>query len=115
AFMGLALAWFLSRFAGGRTTAPAIIAMVVAGFFKHTLAAMPLTALRWIAETDRRLAFRTTLLGATAVAVGFALCWLAYGAVFFEQMLLPRTIMPQLAYLTLDRLYWLVPTFMIVG
>jgi hypothetical protein len=55
------------------------------------------------------------LLGAAAVAVGFVLCWLAYGAVFFEQMLLPRTIMLRLAYLTLDRLYWLVPTFTIVG
>lgn len=115
ALMGLALAWLLSRLENRRVVEPAIIAMVVAGFFKHTLMAIPLTALFWLAASDRRLAFRAALIGAAASAIGLALCWLAYGGAFFEQMLIPREMNPRLAYLALDRLQWIVPALVIVG
>jgi hypothetical protein len=113
--MGLALAWFLSRLEQGRGVGPAVIAMVVAGFFKHTLLAIPLAALLWLALIDRRLALRAALIGAAASAIGLALCWLAYGGDFFRQMLLPREIIPLMAYLALDRLYWIFPALLIVA
>jgi hypothetical protein len=115
ALMGLALAWFLSRLENRRPVEPAIVAMVVAGFFKHTLLAIPLTALLWLAAADRRLAFRAALVGAAASAIALALCWLAYGGAFFEQMLMPREFSPRLAWLALDRVYWIVPALAIVA
>ena len=55
AIMAWALIWFIRCRQRGRSVIAAILLMVVAGFFKHTLLAVPATRL-WLAMSDRRLA-----------------------------------------------------------
>jgi hypothetical protein len=68
----------------------AILLMAIAGFFKHSLVAIPLVALLWLTLHDRRRGLYAAATGLGAVAVGLALCGLLFGAVFFHSMLLPR-------------------------
>ena len=81
AIMAWALVWFLRCRQRGRSVGAAILLMVVAGFFKHTLLAIPATVLFWLATSDRRRALRAALLGGGAAALGLAACAAAYGDV----------------------------------
>lgn len=90
AVMSVAMLWFLTLLAKGKIVEPAIAAMVLAGFIKHSLFAIPLTSLVWLAMMDRRAAFRALLFGATITAAGLMLCYSVYGPVFIESLLLPR-------------------------
>ena len=67
-----ALAWFLAREARGRSAVPPVLAMAVAGFYKHNIVAVPVTALLWLPAA--RLAARggaARLLGAGAPRSGW--------------------------------------------
>lgn len=68
----------------------AIVLMAVAGFYKHSLVAIPIAALLWLTLHDRRRGLRATLIGFGTVAAGLALCDAVFGAAFFHDMLLPR-------------------------
>ncbi len=68
----------------------AIVVMAVAGFYKHSLVAIPIAALLWLTLHDRRRGLRATLVGLGTVAVGLAVCGALFGAAFFHDLLLPR-------------------------
>ncbi len=68
--------------------------MVAAGFIKHNIFAMPLAVTTWLLVHDRRTLRRWLALGAGFVAAGFALCLLAYGGAFLDQLLSPRVYDP---------------------
>ncbi len=70
--------------------AAAAAIMVAAGFIKHNIVAMPLAVTLWLLQFDRRLLLRWIAIGLVLIAAGFALCWLAYGADFFHQLMAPR-------------------------
>jgi hypothetical protein len=70
--------------------AAAAAIMVAAGFIKHNILAMPLAVTLWLLQYDRRVLLRWIALGLVLVAAGFAVCWLAYGADFFHQLMGPR-------------------------
>jgi hypothetical protein len=67
-----------------------VLVMVVAGFFKQNIAAIPLAALIWLALDDWQKGLRAALFGALATAAGLATCaWL--WPYFIGDLLLPRT------------------------
>jgi hypothetical protein len=115
AIMIWALVWFLRRMRDGRSVEPAILLMVIAGFFKHTLFAIPATAMCWLAMHDRRLAVRAAIVGAGAAALGLALCTIIYGDVFFRQLFMPREYKLIWAFEGLGRLQWIAPGLAIFG
>jgi len=114
AIMSWALVWLMRRLAAGRAVEPAILLMAVAGFFKHNVMAIPLTAFVWLGYIDRRQAVRAAAVGVAAVALGLAICGLAWGNAFFAQLFMPRGL--DLAHLWggLGRLQWIAPALAIV-
>ncbi|MDI3563925.1 hypothetical protein [Bradyrhizobium sp. Arg816] len=90
AIMGAALVWFLRRTAVGSSPTPALLLMVVAGFWKHNNVAIPLTALAWLHLVRSKYAYRSTLASAEAVVVGLAACIVVFGANFIPNLLATR-------------------------
>jgi hypothetical protein len=88
--------------------------MVLAGFYKHNLWAVPATALCWLASSDRRRAIRAAAVGTGAVALGLGLCGLIYGNAFFDQLLAPRHCSLWRALGSLGRLQAIAPALLVV-
>ena len=61
AIMAWAMIWFVRCRQGHRAVEGAVLLMVVAGFFKHALFAIPITAIIWLALHDRGRALRARL------------------------------------------------------
>jgi hypothetical protein len=89
--MAVALLWFISRYRADRSVEPAVLLMVIAGFFKHNVAAIPVAALVWLALNDWHKGLRATLFGAVTTAAGLATCSWLWSPYFISDMLLPRT------------------------
>jgi 4-amino-4-deoxy-L-arabinose transferase-like glycosyltransferase len=78
ALMALACLSFLRAAKRMRGYTAPVLAMVVAGFFKHNIITMPLAALLWFAMRDWRPCVRCCGAAITAIVAGFAACSLAY-------------------------------------
>jgi hypothetical protein len=143
AIMVWAMVWFVRCRQKRRAVEWAILLMVLAGFFKHTLFAIPIATLVWLAWSDRVsggadipvcrkkcrtpgrqecpphrgegcwLAIRAAIVGAGAAAVGLALCGVAYGDVFFRQLMMPRQYSLTQALASLGRLQWIAPALIV--
>jgi hypothetical protein len=113
AVMAWALVWLIRLARTGRAVEPAILLMVAAGFIKHNLLAVPVTALLWLALRDYRLALRAALVGGAASALGLALCGAIYGQVFFDDLLFPREYALATALGSLGRLQWIAPALIL--
>ncbi|XHR27056.1 MAG: glycosyltransferase family 39 protein [Chthoniobacteraceae bacterium] len=92
ALMALAFAGFLrTAWRGGDGTAY-VLAMVVAGFFKHNIIAMPAAAMAWLFLYRRGHFLKCATWAGGAVLIGFALCCGLYGEAFiFNFFLTPRS------------------------
>jgi hypothetical protein len=110
-----ALVWFLDREARGRSVVPPIIAMAAAGFYKHNVVAVPVTALAWLAIRDWRRAVAPVAIGAAAAALGLAICVGLYGDVFLANLLTPRPYRLMRAMGGLGRLQWILPALVLWG
>lgn len=104
AIMGAGFVWFIARHRAGRACLGPLLAMVVAGFWKHNIVAMPLTAVIWLAWHGGSRAWRDILVSAGAAVAGLVLCRLVYGPDFIANMLEPRLyglglIVPHLGHL----------------
>ena len=115
ALMLLALTWFLHRIARGRAAEPAILLMVVAGFYKHSLLATPATALLWLLAIDRRKGFRGLSVGVAAAGAGLLLCVAVFGENFIAQLLFAREHSLWWALGGLGQLQWIAPALVICG
>ncbi len=104
-----ALAWFLVRHGRGKAAEPAVILMAVAGFYKHTLIATPLSALIWLASICRRASMRAALIGAAVSALGFGLCVTLFGTAFIDQLMFVREYSPLRPLNMSGRLQWIAP------
>jgi len=107
--MGCALAWFLARDARGLAPEPPILLMVVTGFWKHNIIAIPATVLLWLVFRDGRRAIRPGLVGIGGVLAGLALCLAIYGEVFFANLLAPREFLPWRMLTGVGRLQFVLP------
>ena len=110
-----ALVWFFQRLKRGRAVEPAIMVMAVAGFYKHTVLAVPAASLGYLAFRDPKLALRAGLVGLGTAALGLALCGLVYGYAFFQNLMMPReySLMRSLSHL--GSLQWIAPSLVIFG
>jgi hypothetical protein len=90
AIMGAALVWFLSCYRAQRSPIPALLLMVVAGFWKHNIIAIPVTAISWLFITRSRYAFRATIISAAACMIGIAGCVFIFGSGFLPNLLANR-------------------------
>jgi hypothetical protein len=89
--MAVGLRWFIWRCTAGRSVEPAVLVMVIAGFFKQNIAAIPIAALTWLALDDWRKGLRAALVGAVAAAIGLSTCAWFWKPYFIDYLLLPRT------------------------
>jgi hypothetical protein len=110
-----ALLWFLDREARGRSLAPPVVAMAAAGFYKHNIIAVPVTALAWLVIRDWRRAIWPAALGAGAAALGLAICVAVYGDVFLANLLTARPYRLMRAINGLGRLQWILPALVLWG
>jgi hypothetical protein len=110
-----ALVWFLDREARGRSVVPPILAMAVAGFYKHNIVAVPLTALGWLALNDWRRAVWPAVAGAAAAALGLVVCVAVYGDVFLANLLTARAYSVMRAINGLGRLQFILPALVLWG
>jgi hypothetical protein len=115
ALMMGALLWFLGRAARGRSVVPPVLAMVAAGFYKHNVVAVPLTALTWLALNDWRRAVAPAVIGAAAAALGFAICVAIYGDAFLANFLTPRIHEAMRAINALGRAQFVLPALVLFG
>jgi hypothetical protein len=110
-----ALAWFLDREARGRSATAPILAMAMAGFYKHNIVAVPVTALAWLALKDWRRAVVPAAVGAGAAVLGLAICTAVYGDVFLANLVVPRPYRLMRAVYGLGRLQWILPALVLWG
>ena len=89
--MAVGLLWFISLYRADRSVEPAVLLMVIAGFVKNNVGAIPIAALAWLALDDWHKGLRATLFGVVATAAGVGICALLWGPNFVSDMLLPRT------------------------
>jgi hypothetical protein len=90
AIMGAALVWFLHCCRAGRSPTPALLLMVVGGFWKHNIIAIPVTAVSWLFISRSRYALRATLTSAAACMIGLACCVVVVGTDFPSNLLANR-------------------------
>lgn len=107
AIMGAALVWFLSRNRAGRSPLPPLLLMVLAGFWKHNIIAMPGVAILWLLFRDWRAAARPVLISIAAALVGLAMCGAAFGPVFFANLFTARAYSLGHLVSQLGHLQWL--------
>jgi hypothetical protein len=115
AIMAGAMVWFIHCRQKQRAVEGAVLLMVFAGFFKHTLVAIPVTTLLWFAFDNRRLALRAALVGGAAAVLGLALCRATFGDAFSRQLFMPRQYMLAQALASLGRLQWIAPGLIVFG
>jgi hypothetical protein len=107
--MVAALLWFLVRDKAGKSAKPPILLMVLAGFWKHNIIAVPATVLVWLLLRDRWRALRPAAIGIAAAAAGLAICVAVYGDVFFANLLTPRPHRLMRAISGIGRAQWILP------
>jgi hypothetical protein len=108
-----ALSWLLARERAGKSAAPPILLMVLAGFWKHNIIAIPATALAWLWLRHGWRAWRLTAVGAAAAVVGLAVCIALYGDVFLANLLTPRPWRLMRAIGGIGRAQWIIPALAI--
>ncbi len=98
AFMVTAFAGFLQAVQRGNGFVVPILTMVLAGFIKHNQIVLPITAFIWLGVHSPRQCVKCAILAVVAMAVGFALCFAAFGSDFFANLLAPRAWIWRHAY-----------------
>jgi hypothetical protein len=90
AIMGAALVWLLARDRSGKSVQPPLLLMVVAGFWKHNIVAMPLTAIGWLLLRHGKRAARPILVSTAAAGAGLLLCTAIFGGEFSQNLFARR-------------------------
>jgi hypothetical protein len=96
--------WVIAKEQRRQAVEPAIFVMAIAGFIKHSIFAIPASALVWLALDSLPRAARATAFGMAVCATGLLICRLAYGREFIEQLMFPRQITITNIYNALDYL-----------
>jgi hypothetical protein len=91
AVMTLGFLCFLHAHAtGSRWFVGPVLLMVLAGFFKHNIVAMPVAAVLILASENRMNAVRFTAVGVALAGVGLLTCVLYFGPEFMSNVFAPR-------------------------
>jgi hypothetical protein len=90
AIMGAGLVLMLARERARKSVTPALLVMVVGGFWKHNMIGIPLTAVAWLFLNHGTRAFRPVAISALAASAGLLFCGAIFGKEFFENILVAR-------------------------
>ena len=90
AIMAFGFLGFLIARSNDRGYVGPVLVMVLAGFVKHNITAMPLTTFLWLSVHRRRDAVKCFCVAAIAIVTGTAICYALFGRNFFLNMLCPR-------------------------
>jgi hypothetical protein len=90
AIMTFAFLGFLVARSNDRGYLGPVLVMALAGFVKHNIIAMPLTAFLWLSVHRRREAAKCFCVAAIAVMAGTAICYALFGWNFFLGIFCPR-------------------------
>lgn len=113
AIMGAGLLWLLERTGKGKSPTPALLLMVVAGFWKHNNIAIPLTSIAWLFLTRNPFALRGALISSAAAVGGLALCTKVYGPNFLPNLLADRSYGLGTLLANVGHLQWVALALMI--
>ena len=97
ALMTLGFVWFLKALHRDRGYAIPFLVMLAAGFVKHNIIVMPLTALVWLFLQRPSQAAKIGLMCVCGIGVGFAVCYEAFGSDCFSNILSQRSFRWNLA------------------
>jgi len=90
AIMAFGFLAFLGARSRDRGYVMPVLVMAFAGFVKHNIVAMPLTAFAWLAMNRRREALKCLCVAAVVIVTGIAICYVSFGHDFFFNILSPR-------------------------
>src|SRR6516162_4679034 len=90
AIMAFAFLGFLVARSNDRGYVGPVLVMALAGFVKHNIIAMPLTAFLWLGLHRRREAVKCFCVAATGIMAGTAICYALFGRNLFLGILSPR-------------------------
>jgi dolichyl-phosphate-mannose-protein mannosyltransferase len=90
AVMAFGFLGFLRARSNDRGYVGPVLVMALAGFIKHNIIAMPLTAFMWLGLYRPREAVKCFCVAATAIIAGTAICYALFGQNFFLNILSPR-------------------------
>jgi len=90
AVMACGFLGFLRARSNDRGYVGPVLVMALAGFIKHNIIAMPLTAFMWLGLYRPREAVKCFCVAATAIIAGTAICYALFGQNFFLNILSPR-------------------------
>jgi Dolichyl-phosphate-mannose-protein mannosyltransferase len=107
AIMALGFLWFLSARSGDCGYVGPVLVMALAGFVKHNIIAMPLTAFLWLGLNRREEFVKCFCVAAVLIVTGTAICYFAYGLDFFVNILSPRHYSVRRAIHSYVDLQWL--------
>jgi hypothetical protein len=106
AIMAAGLAWFLRRERDGASCLAPLLVMVLAGFWKHNIVAIPLTATVWLVSRRAWAAADDLLVVIVAVSAGLGFCGYLFGPGFFANLLERRAYSAALILPHLGHLQW---------
>ena len=90
AIMAFGFLGFLIARSNDRGYVGPVLVMVLAGFVKHNIIAMPVTVFLWLALYRRREAVKCFCVAAIAITTGIAICYAVFGRDFFLNILCTR-------------------------
>jgi Dolichyl-phosphate-mannose-protein mannosyltransferase len=90
AIMAFAFLGFLVARSNDRGYVGPVLVMALAGFVKHNIIAMPLTAFLWLSLYRRREAVKCFFVAAIVIIAGTAICYGLFGRNFFLGIFSPR-------------------------
>lgn len=106
AIMAFGFLWFLIARSNDRGYIGPVLVMALAGFVKHNIIAMPLTAFLWLSLHRRREAVKCFCVAAIAIMTGIAICYALFGRSFFFNILTSRHYSLKRALLIFGELEW---------
>jgi hypothetical protein len=113
AIMGAGLVLMLDRDRASRSVTPALLIMVVGGFWKHNMIGVPLTAVAWLFLNHGKKALRPVGVSALATGAGLFLCYVAFGKEFFDNLLVARDYGLSHVLGNIGHLQWSAPALVI--
>jgi 4-amino-4-deoxy-L-arabinose transferase-like glycosyltransferase len=87
AIMAFGFLGFLTARSNDRGYVGPVLVMALAGFVKHNIIAMPMTAFLWLGLHRRREAVKCFCVAAIAIIIGTAICYALFGRNFFEHLI----------------------------
>ena len=106
AIMAFGFLAFLGARSRDRGYVMPVLVMAFAGFVKHNIIAMPLTAFAWLGMNRWREALKCLCVAAVVIVTGIAICYVSFGRDFFLNIFAPRQYSLKKAIRSYKDLQW---------